>query len=194
MKLWDITRELTAAPVYPGDPAPRLQQVQQLALGDMCNLTVLSMCAHNGTHLDAPAHFIKDGRTIDEMPLEYFIGDCWVARHTGDLSAADAENILEQAKAHNCADRILIGGDMTVTAQAARVFAGAGIKLLGNESQSVGPEDAPMQVHRILLEKDIVLLEGIVLTGVAEGRYLLNCAPLNIAGSEGSPCRAVLLK
>ncbi|MBQ2925390.1 MAG: cyclase, partial [Ruminiclostridium sp.] len=87
----------------------------------------------------------------------------------------------------------LIAGKVTVTAEAAEVFAAGGIKLLGNEGQTVGPEDAPMQVHLILLGKEVALLEGIVLTGVPEGRYFLSAAPLNLGGTEGAPCRAWLL-
>ena len=80
-----------------------------------------------------------------------------------------------------------------MTLEAAEVFAQSGIWLLGNESQSVGPEHAPMEVHKILLSRDIVLLEGVVLTGVPEGRYFLSAAPLNLAGADGAPCRAFLM-
>ena len=80
-----------------------------------------------------------------------------------------------------------------MTADAARVFAKAGILLIGNESQTVGPEDAPMEVHLILLGAETVLLEGIVLTDVPEGKYFLNAAPLNLGGCDGAPCRAYLM-
>ena len=73
------------------------------------------------------------------------------------------------------------------------MFARSAVLLVGNESQSVGPEDAPMAVHKALLSKDIVLLEGVRLSEVPEGVYLLSAVPLNIAGAEGSPCRAVLI-
>ncbi|MBR3026432.1 MAG: cyclase, partial [Oscillospiraceae bacterium] len=79
-------------------------------------------------------------------------------------------------------------------AEAAKVFAGAGIKLLGNESQTVGPEDAPKEVHMILLSAEVALLEGIVLENVKEGSYFLSAAPLNLGGCDGAPCRAYLLK
>ena len=74
------------------------------------------------------------------------------------------------------------------------MFADSGILLLGNESQTVGPENAPMQVHLILLGKGIVLLEGIVLKNVLEGRYFLSAAPLNRGGADGAPCRAYLIQ
>ena len=80
-----------------------------------------------------------------------------------------------------------------VTAEAAGVFAEAHLRLLGNEGQSVGPEDAHMAVHKCLLGAGVALLEGIVLTEVAQGRYFLSAAPLKLAGSDGAPCRAYLI-
>ena len=67
------------------------------------------------------------------------------------------------------------------------------MKLIGNESQTVGPEDAPMEVHKILLGADVVLLEGIVLKDVDEVKYFLSAAPLNLVGCDGAPCRAILV-
>ena len=191
MKIYDISQEVFSCQVYPGDPKPEKQTLCSTETGDLYNLTAFSMCAHNGTHIDAPFHFLGDGKTVEWMGLEHFVGDCYVARHNGDVLATDAEAILQKAKG---AERILIAGPATVTAEAAEVFADSGIKLLGNESQSVGPENAPMQVHKVLLSKEIALLEGVVLTDVPEGHYLLSAAPLNLAGADGAPCRAYLLK
>jgi arylformamidase len=190
--LFDISQEVFSCNVYPGDPAPEMIPRTRISDGAVCNLTAFSMCAHNGTHVDAPFHFIKDGKTIDQVPLDSFVGECFVARHEGDVSAADAELILSKAKTAQADKRILIAGKATVTEEAAQVFADAGIILLGNESQTVGPEDAPMKVHLILLGAGCILLEGIVLDGVEEGRYGLNAAPLNLGGCDGAPCRAWL--
>ena len=190
MKIYDISQEIFSCQVYPGDPTPERQTLSATAKGDLYNLTAFSMCAHNGTHIDAPFHFLGDGKTVEQMALDAFVGDCCVARHTGDVSADDAAAILQKAQG---APRILIAGDATVTAEAARVFAEAGICLLGNEGQTVGPENAPMQVHKILLGAGMALLEGIVLTDVPEGAYFLSAAPLNLAGADGAPCRAYLI-
>ena len=190
MKLYDISQEVFSCCVYPGDPRPEKQTIYATAQGDICNLTAFAMCAHNGTHVDAPFHFLHGGKTVDRMDLEVFVGECFVARRTGDLGAAEAEEILACAAG---AERILIAGEAVVTAEAAEVFAAAGIRLLGNESQTVGPAEAPMQVHLILLGRGIALLEGVVLKDVPEGRYLLSAAPLNLAGSDGAPCRAYLM-
>ena len=190
MKIYDISQEVFSCGVYPGDPKPQKQVLSAMASGDLYNLTAFSMCAHNGTHIDTPFHFLKDGKTVEQMDLETFVGDCFVARHEGNVHASDAQKILAKA---NGAARILIAGHATVTAEAAAVFAGSGIRLLGNEGQTVGPENAPMQVHQILLGQGIALLEGIVLQGVPEGHYFLSAAPLNLAGSDGAPCRAYLI-
>lgn len=190
MKIYDISQEVFSCGVYPGDPKPKREVLSATAAGDLYNLTAFSMCAHNGTHVDAPFHFLGDGRTVDQMGLDTFVGDCFVARHTGDVTAADAEKILQKA---GMTRRILIAGDIAVTAEAAEVFAAGDLKLLGNEGQTVGPADAPMQVHLILLGKGIALLEGIRLAGVPEGRYFLSAAPINLAGADGAPCRAYLI-
>lgn len=193
-KIIDISQEIFSCKVFPGDPAPKNTQLLSVTKGDVCNLTQLSMCAHNGTHADAPFHFLNDGKTIDQLGLVPFVGDCFVARHDGNVTAADAAGIMEKAKSAGAAERILIAGKAIVTAEAARIFAEAGIKLLGNESQTVGPEDAPKEVHLILLGAEVVLLEGIVLDDVGEGRYFLSAAPLNLGGCDGAPCRAYLIK
>ena len=189
----DISQEVFSCKVFPGDPSPAMERIQSMEQGNVCNLTRFSMCAHNGTHVDAPYHFIHNGDTIEKIGLDSFVGDCYVARREGDITAKDAVSIIEKAKAAGASKRILIAGKATVTADAARVFAQSNIKLIGNESQTVGPEDAPMEVHLILLGVGIVLLEGIVLTDVPEGKYLLSAAPLNLAGCEGAPCRAFLM-
>lgn len=190
--LIDISQEVFSSRVFPGDPAPAQTRLMRMAGGDVCNLTAFSMCAHNGTHVDAPYHFREDGRTVDRMGLVPFVGDCYVVRHEGDVTAEDAAAMLAQARAAGAPERLLIAGKATVTEAAARVF--AGILLLGNESQTVGPEDAPAAVHRILLGADTVLLEGIVLADVPEGKYFLSAAPLNLAGCDGAPCRAYLMR
>ena len=189
MKIYDISQEIFSCAVYPGDPKPKKQTLCATDAGDLYNLTAFSMCAHNGTHVDAPFHFLKDGKTVEQMDLNSFVGDCYVARHAGDVTAADAWSILEKA---GDAQRILIAGEATVTEAAAEVFAASHICLLGNEGQTVGPENAPMGVHLILLGQGIALLEGIVLNGVPEGQYFLSAAPLNLAGTDGAPCRAYL--
>ena len=193
MKIYDISQELTECAVFPGDKSPEKEVVSDMSKGDLYNLTNISLCTHNGTHIDAPFHFINDGKRVDDIPLEKFIGPCCVVYHEGDFTEQHIKNLIED-KFEDFPKRILISGKATVTADAARVFAEKGIYLLGNESQTVGPEDAPMEVHKILLSKEVVLLEGLRLSHIEQGEYFLSAAPINIAGGDGSPCRAVLIK
>ena len=194
MKIIDISQEVFSCKVYPGDPSPIAEKVVSIDAGDVYNMSTLSMCVHNGTHIDAPYHFLNDGNTVEQIPLENFVGTCYVVQRNGELTASDAQNIMLEAKEHNASERILIGGNVIVTAEAAKVFADNDIKLIGNEGVSIGPVDAPMEVHKILLSANVVLLEGIILKGVPEGVYFLNAAPLNLAKLDGAPCRAYLIK
>ena len=193
MKIYDISQELTTCAVYPGDKHPEKEQVYSMEKGDLYNLTNISLCTHNGTHVDAPCHFIKNGDSIDNIPLEKFIGPCCVVYHEGDFTARHATELLATVKGE-AAKRILISGKATVTAGAAKIFAVKSVYLLGNESQTIGPEDAPMEVHKILLSQKVVLLEGIKLSDIKPGEYFLSAPPVNIAGSDGAPCRAVLIE
>lgn len=193
--IYDITQPLYECVVFPGDPKPEKTTVMSIDKGDICNLTSISLCAHNGTHVDAPYHFINDGKGIDQVSLEKFIGPAYVCGHEGDVTAEDAQRMLKKAQESYAGSekKILIKGKATVTLEAAKIFAQAGVDLVGNESQTVGPEDGPMEVHLVLLGSEVVLLEGIRLAHVPDGAYLLNCAPLNLTNTDGSPCRAILM-
>ena len=193
MKIYDISQEVFGCAVYPGDPKPIREIRLKMSEGAVCNLSAFSMCAHNGTHVDAPLHFIDGGESIDRVAPDRFIGYAYVAAHEGPVLAADAERFLKSAGDAGAAERILVKGKAVVTAEAAQVFAAGGIKLFGNESQTVGPEDAPREVHLIMLGAGIILLEGIRLADVPEGVYILHAAPLNLGGAEGAPCRATLI-
>ncbi len=195
MRIYDISQKIFGCRVYPGDPKPEREMLSSMDNGAEYDLTAFRMCAHNGTHVDAPRHFINGGRTVDEMSLDVFVGEAYVADHHGIVTADEAADIVKKAMDCNyeASKRILLRGDVEVSLEAARVFADSGLLLLGNESQTFGPPDAPMAVHMILLGAEVVLLEGICLADVAEGAYFLNAAPLNLNGCEGSPCRAILI-
>lgn len=202
MKIVDISQEVFGCAVFPGDPSPERIVMGAISDGGVCNLTALKMCAHNGTHVDAPYHFIDSGETVDRVALDRFVGYAYVASHEGEISSADAERILSDAEAAAARSgvpgcdgfrRILVRGKAVMTEEAAKVFAGRNILLFGNESQTVGPEDTPMAVHKIMLGSRIVLLEGIRLQDVKDGLFFLSAAPLNLGGADGAPCRAWLI-
>ena len=192
--LYDISQPVFECDIFPGDPKPERKIICGIENGDLYNLTEFSMCAHNGTHVDAPLHFIRDGKGIGEICLNKFIGKAYVISHEGEVTAQDAAKILDAAAAGGAPKRILIKGRAVVSLEAAKVFAAAGVDLIGNESQTVGPEEAPMAVHLVLLDAEAVLLEGIRLEHVPDGAYLLNCAPLNLGTADGAPCRATLME
>ena len=98
MKIYDISQEVFSCQVYPGDPAPRKEMLSLMEKGDLYNLTTFSMCAHNGTHIDAPFHFIKDGKTVDAICLEALVGMAFVAEHEGIVTGYDAVEIIKRRK------------------------------------------------------------------------------------------------
>ncbi|MBR5088431.1 MAG: cyclase family protein, partial [Ruminiclostridium sp.] len=106
----DISQEIFSCRTFPGDPSPVCSHPMSTANGDICNLTEFSMCAHNGTHVDAPYHFISDGKTVDKVDLSVFVGDCYVAVRNGDLSPDDVISIMEAARSLDAAKRILVAG------------------------------------------------------------------------------------
>ncbi|HKL80803.1 MAG TPA: cyclase family protein [Mobilitalea sp.] len=186
MKIYDITQELFGGKVYPGDPAPSYQRVLKISEGAPCNVTELKLGAHNATHMDAPYHFYDDGKTIEQIDLERCIGPCTVI----SLSDLSMEKIILILK--GCQKRLLVKGDVVITLELAKLLNKYGILLIGVESQSVGPEGAPMEVHLELLKEEVALLEGLELKNVPDGDYFLSAAPLKLGGSDGAPCRAVL--
>lgn len=189
MRLYDISQEVFSSAVYPGDPVPARQQLCAMEQGEVYNLSAFSMCAHNGTHVDAPAHFIADGSTVDQIPLERLVGPARVITCKGEITADTARAIL--ADGGEGSKRLLLRGGV-VSDAAAKVLADGGVWLVGSDTQSVGDENAPAAVHRILLSAEVVLLEGLRLAGVADGTYFLFAAPLKLGGCEGAPCRAIL--
>ena len=179
--LIDITQEVFSGKVYPGDTPPRRKLVSSLEEGAACSVTDFSMCAHNGTHLDAPAHFIRGGKTIEQMDLTRCVGRCAVRDFAGEVKESDVADIA--------AERLLLRGACSLTAGAARLLAGC-CRLIGVEGQSVGDE----QVHRILLGAEVAVLEGLVLRDALPGEYILIALPIKLGGSDGAPVRALLWK
>lgn len=98
MKIYDISQEVFGCQVYAGDPVPEKKLLCSMQKGSLYNLTAFSMCAHNGTHIDAPFHFIKDGKTVDSIDLDTFVGMAYVAEYHGIVSDSAAAEILEKAR------------------------------------------------------------------------------------------------
>lgn len=215
MKIYDISQEVFSCNVYPGDDAPQMQPVCRMDRGDTYNLTNMSMCVHNGTHIDAPFHFFNDGTTVENIPLSKMVGYCFVTDFNGILTAKDVQNIVNQAKNYaiptrkdvsttsnatqnpsldDCWQRILFKGDVTVTPQSAQEIVTLGVQLVGTTEQTFGTKKTLADVHKTLLSAQVVMLEGVRLQQVPQGRYLLCAQPLCLAGCDGSPTRAILIE
>jgi arylformamidase len=189
MKIYDISRELFSAPVYPDDPGPYLEWLQEMKNGSEFNLSKLTTGSHNATHVDAPLHFIEDGVSVERLNLDYCIGNCTVVSLEGIVTGEMIEELIPRVH-----KRLLIKGGAVLHESAAFVLGDSGFKLVGVESMTVGAMDAPRQAHLELLSKGTVILESLSLSAVPEGNYFLFAPPLKIKGAEGSPCRAVLLE
>ncbi|WP_085833886.1 cyclase family protein [Clostridium merdae] len=191
MKIYDISRELFSADVYPGDPIPWYEQVSRIDTGDDYNLSAFYTGSHSGTHLDAPRHFLEDGDTIDRLHPSNFIGPCTVITVDGIVTGEQMEALLT-----HCQKRILLHGDgqAYLDRSAAFVLADSGALLVGTDAITIGNEEDERSVHLELLGANIPILEGAVFDGVPDGDYLLIALPLKLRGLEASPCRAVLIQ
>lgn len=190
MKIYDITKEVFGAEVYPGDPEPCWKLVMSLEgeEPDNCQLSEIFLGSHSGTHMDAPRHFLREGKDASQIDLSKCVGRCRVVEASGTISAEQAEKMAAGAP-----QRILFKGKSVLTEEAAEVLVQAGILCVGVEELTVGPISAPDRVHKILLENETVILESLDLSEVKEGEYLLAALPLKMAGLDGSPVRAVLV-
>ena len=134
MKIYDISREVFSARVFPGDPVPGFQPVLELEKGAPCSLTQLSLGSHSATHMDAPSHFLPGGRTIDQVELSRCVGPCRVLETHGYLSGAWARAVMGTG-----AKRVLLKGEVEISLEAAEEWAKGGLLLLGVEGMTVGP-------------------------------------------------------
>lgn len=188
---------------WPGDPLVRISHAQEIERGDPSMVSLLEMGAHTGTHMDAPAHFIRGGIGIDNMPLDAAIGMARVvpiydrksvtieelAQHT----IRRGERLLFKTRnSDRCWDTDSFVEDFVyLSAAAARYLAERRVRLVGVDYLSVGGFRADgVETHQALLNAGIWIIEGLNLKQVRPGRVQLICLPLKIAGGDGAPARA----
>lgn len=204
MKIYDISVALSEdLPAFPGDPPVLIEPVTKLARGDSANVSRISFSTHSGTHIDPPRHFDDHGATIDTLPLSLFIGRALVAEITGTktigrdvlsrLPLEGEERLLLKTDNSLLWDQRGFSGDFAhLTPEGASYLVEKRIRLVGIDYLSIESIHGEGEVHRILLDNDLVILEGLNLTGVAAGSYELICLPMKISGGDGGPARAVL--
>jgi arylformamidase len=209
MKIYDITVPISdPMPVWPGDPGVELSQVSQIEAGEDSNVSRLSMGVHTGTHVDAPLHFLPNGFSLDEVPIDYFIGQVQVV----DLSEASiitAQDLLQVDleigisrilfKTHNSTfwargERCFQEDFVALSPDAAHFLVDRGYRLVGIDYLSIAPYRESRPTHEILLGANIIILEGINLTSVPPGIFTLYCLPLKLEKVEGAPVRAILTR
>lgn len=190
-RIIDISKDLVTSEPYPGDPVPELSVFSSFMSGDGCNMARLTTTLHAGTHADAPLHFIPDGKTINAVPIESFIGECRVIEvDTDRITGAYVDKHFPKT-----VKRILIksSGKAYFDKTGAEEAAYYGYTLIGTDSMSVGSAEDQQGPHRALLGEGVAVLENLDLSQVAPGNYFLVAAPVKITGVEAAPVRALLL-
>lgn len=194
MKVIDISMTLSPdTEMYPGEPGPVITRISTLENGDPYNVSQLTLSTHTGTHVDPPLHFIMGGTGIDDMPMDMLVGPARVV----DLS--QLRNDIEPYNIGNVepGEIVLLKGrndGVRLTAAAAQYLIDKGIKTVGTDALSIGAAGEEYEVHTVLLGGDIAVIEGLVLSAVEAGQYLLVCLPLKVAKGDGGPARAVLIE
>jgi arylformamidase len=210
MKIYDVTVAVSdAVPIYEGDPRVKIESVRQIAGGDAANVSNLCFGAHTGTHVDAPNHFIEGTRRLEDLDVGKMIGPCRVVEIDGSVISIEpshlpdltgVERIVFKTRNSDFWNEPAAGfrTDFTyVSTDAARTLADAGLKLVGVDYLSVeefGSKDHA--THKVLLGREIVILEGLDLREVPAGDYEIICLPLKYVGGtgDGAPARTVLIK
>lgn len=207
-KFIDVTVPLKNGMVHwPSDPAVKIKAVKSLAKGHDCNVSLIHVATHSGTHMDAPFHFIAKGKTLDLMPFDITVGPCRV------IKICDQESIkVDELKQHNIKpqERILFktvnssrcwksnkffSDFVYISNEAARYLGKLKVRLVGVDYLSVGGyKKGGRETHLALLKAGIWIIEGLNLAKINPGKYELICLPLKIAKSDGAPARVILRK
>ncbi len=204
-RVYDISIPVHARTVtFPGDPTLQFHAAARLSRGDVVNLSALEMCAHTGTHFDAPWHFLDHGAKSDEVPLSHFLGPALVA-DIGDVPAVGraelervpldgVERLLLKTRNSALLREASFRTDFTyLAADGAEYLASLPLKLVGIDYFSIDQhKSATFPAHHALLGKGIAIIEAIDLTDVPSGRYELVCLPMKLVGLDGGPVRAIL--
>jgi arylformamidase len=195
--------------VFPGDPGFRRVPILSQAKGDLANVYTYEMSSHTGTHIDFPRHFISNGRSLKDIPLERFIGNA----HVLDVSHAnhlimikDLRNLPEpvlpkillktiNSKKGYLKEKRFFKNYVALGLEAAKYLVKRGVQTIGIDYLSIDEYNTKDHaVHKFLLGHGISIIEGLDLRKVLPGKYFFICLPLNIPSAEGSPARVILME
>ena len=191
---------------WPDNPPVRIRRMLDLERGDACTISTLRFGSHTGTHVDAPGHFIRRGAGIEAMPFEAMAGRARVLaiRNPEVITVEELRPyrlrrgeriVFKTGNSARCwKERAFIEDFVYLSTDAARFLAAQGVRTVGIDYLSVGGYRAgnSFDVHRVLLEADIWIIEGLDLSRVTPGTHQLVCLPLKIPGGDGAPARAWL--
>jgi kynurenine formamidase/threonine dehydrogenase-like Zn-dependent dehydrogenase len=189
---------------YPGDPGVELKQTKHLDRGDPATVSQLSLGVHTGTHVDAPVHFIGGASGVDKFSIDVLIGPARVIEildkevcTAQDLAAYDIQAGERLLLRTSNSDRVwkvdaFIEDYAHLDTSAARMLAERRVRMVGIDYLSIGRGDEGPEVHRLLLEAGVVIVEGLDLSRVKPGVYDVVCLPLKILGGDGAPARVAL--
>ncbi|HTJ21027.1 MAG TPA: cyclase family protein [Gemmatimonadaceae bacterium] len=192
--------------VYPGNPEIRITPQQEIAKGGSSNVSSLAFGSHTGTHVDAPKHMIDDGMTIDQLALDVLMGPAMLVAVPDNVMAVGEEQLrLHELKGHSriliktrnsgfIRDREFVRDYTYLAPDGARYLASLGVKLVGVDYFSIEQfHSGHHATHLTLLERGIVIVEGLDLSAPPMGPYELRVLPLRLQGLDGAPARAVLV-
>ncbi|MDO8607469.1 MAG: cyclase family protein [Phaeospirillum sp.] len=204
--IFDVTLAFgSGVPPWPGEPAPSITRLSDMAKGDSCNVTRMDFAVHYATHLDAPIHFVPGGADVASLDLNVLMGPCHVVRipdHMNDIGPesfaipSGCTRLLARTRNSALWDNPAHAFErdfVAFTPEAAAWLVERGVRLVGIDYLSVQRfSDAEPTTHRILLGAGVIAVEGLDLRGIEPGEYDLACLPLKLIGADGSPCRVVL--
>jgi arylformamidase len=206
MNIIDISVSLSEKiPTWPGSIGYKSEKLMSFSKNDKVTVSSICLDVHTGTHIDAPLHFIENGETTDSIALDRFIGKCFVAEIKDEVVIKP--KILETIPLPEGISRLLLKTSnsglwkknkfsedfVALHPEASQWIVEKGIELIGIDYLSIQKFKGSDETHKILLRNQVIILEGINLSGVNEGIYNLICLPLKTLELEGSPCRAVLI-
>lgn len=193
MKIIDISRNLQEAPVYPGSPSAKVEQLFDIDKGDAFSASMVTAGSHMGTHADAYRHFLRDNATgIDKMELYRYYGPCRVV--TVPEATLITKDMLE-GKIEKCERLVIHGGGFSyLTKTAADYIVETGILTIVTDAWSIAPLDNEAEIHAAVMSAGLAVVENVILDGVEDGNYILSAFPVKIGGCDGAPVRAVLIE